>query len=135
MIRVLVFIVWSAFPLLANGQEKPKNTKDASPTEVVKQWNEAAAKKDMKVLKKLASGRVPDQHLKLIELQFFIHYQGETKIIHEEISGDRAIVICRLEHKNPIRAAVSYRMTVLVRERRAWKVTQEEGSVALKLAK
>ena len=135
MIRVLLFVVLSAIVPLANGQEKPKDTKEVSPSEVVKQWNDAAAKKDMKALEKLASGAMSRQILKLIELQFFIHYQGETKIIHEEVSGDRAVVVCRLENKTPILAEVSYRMNLLVKERGAWKVSQADGSVVLKLAK
>jgi outer membrane lipoprotein-sorting protein len=62
---------------------------EVSPSEVVKQWIDAAAKRDMKTVAKLASKTTRKQFLKLLEDQLFLDYRGETKIIHEEILADK----------------------------------------------
>jgi hypothetical protein len=133
MLKPLSFLLLFALVPLAFAQEKPKDKQDFSPSEVVKQWNQAASKRDMKTLAKLASGTAPKQSLELIDQQFFLHYQGETKIIHEEISGGRAIVVFRVENRGAVfTAEIRYGFILLVREDGQWKVTGEEGSGVLK---
>lgn len=123
-----------AIGVMADGQEN-KEQKEPTPSQVVKQWTDAVAKRDMKTAVKLASRTMNKVYLDLLEQQWFLRYQGETKIIHEEVSGDRAVVVYRIENKRAIIAEIRYRMNALAKEGGAWKVTQEEGSVRLKLAK
>src|SRR5262249_26646016 len=92
MSTILPSVLLVAFAPLAaaqaTAQEKSKDPKERSPSEVVKQGVGAAAKKDMETVAKLASKTTPKQSLTLIELQGFLNYQGDVKIIHEEIGGD-----------------------------------------------
>jgi hypothetical protein len=114
----------------ATAQEKPKELKERSPSEVVKQWVSAAAKRDMEAVTKLASKTTPKQSLMLIEQQGFLNYQGEVKIIHEELSGSRAIVVYRLENRDAVLTAeIRYDMILLVREDQQWKVAEQGGGV------
>jgi hypothetical protein len=130
MIKVFSFILFVAFVPLTCAQEKPKDQKELSPSEVVKQWIDAAAKKDMKTVAKLASKTTTKQSLKLIEEQGFLNYQGETKIIHEENGGDRAVVVYRLENRDAVfTPEIRYDMITLVREAKQWKVSQQGGGV------
>src|SRR5262245_27049017 len=136
MLRAFSFAVCCAFVPLAYGQERPKDQKELSPSDVVKQWNDAAAKRDMKTVAKLASNTRSKRSFELIAQQAFLDYQGETKIIHEEMSGDHAVVVYRLENRDAVfTAAIRYGMNVLVREDGVWKVTREEGGVILKKGK
>jgi hypothetical protein len=136
MPRVIAFAIFCAFAPLAYGQEKQKGQKELSPSDVVKQWNDAAAKRDMKTVAKLASKTRSKKSLALIVQQGFLEYQGETKIIHEEISGDRAVVVYRLENRDAVfTAAIRYGTNLLVREDGVWKITREEGFVILKEGK
>jgi hypothetical protein len=130
-----ILVLWAVASFVA-GQDKPKDAHDPSPSEVIKRWNEAAAKSDMKTVAKLASKTTPKVVLELIEQQFSLHYQGETKIVHEEISGDSAIVVHRIENRDAVfTAEIGYRMNLLVREDGLWKVTEQSGSVTLKPGK
>ena len=136
MLRAFAFAFFCAFVPLAFGQEKPKGQKNLSPSDVVKRWNHAAAKRDMKTLARLASKTRSKRSFQLIEQQAFLEYQGETKIIHEEISGQRAVVVYRLEKRDAVfTAAIRYGMNLLAREDGVWKVTREEGGVILKKGK
>jgi hypothetical protein len=130
MTESLCFVVLVALVPLAPGQEKGKDQKQVSPSEVVKQWIDAAAKKDGKTLAKLASKSTPKQSLKLIQEQGFVSYQGEAKIVHEEICGDRAIVVYRLENRDAaFTAEIRYDIITLVQEANEWKVTTQGGGV------
>jgi hypothetical protein len=136
MNRAFGILVLCAVTSFVAGQDKPKDAHDLSPSEVIKRWNEAAAKSDMKTVAKLASKTTPKVVLDLIEQQFFLHYQGETKIVHEEISGDSAIVVHRIENRDAVfTAEIGYRMDLLVREDGRWKVTEQSGNVTLKPGK
>jgi hypothetical protein len=67
---------------------------------------------------------------KLIREQLFLDYQRKTEIIHEEISGEKAIVVYRLENPGAtFRPEVRYDTVGLVREDGQWKVTQGVGGV------
>ena len=130
MIRAFSFALVFAFVPLAHAQEKSKDQKELSPSEVVKQWNQAASKRDMKTLAKLASKTMPKQSLEDIKQQLFLQYQGETKIIHEEISGDRAIAVYRVENRGAVfTPEIEYGMITLLREDGHWKVSDQGGGV------
>ena len=118
---------------LAAGQEKQKDEKELSPSDVVKQWNSAAAQRDMETVTKLASKTVSKQSLEVIRRQGVLDYQGETRIVHEEIGGDRAVVIYRLAYRGTLFTEVKYGIKTLVREDGQWKVSREQGGV-LKLS-
>ena len=136
MLRAFTFAVFCAFVPLAFGQEKPKGRKTLSPSDVVKRWNDAAAKRDMKTMVRLASKTRSRRSLQLIQQQGFLEYRGETKIIHQEIRGQRAVVVYRLENRDAVfTAAIRYGMNLLVREDGVWKVEREEGFVILKKGK
>jgi hypothetical protein len=84
----------------------------------------------MKTVAKLASKTTPKASLKLMEQQSFLDYQGAAKTIHEEISGDRAVVVYRLENRDAVfTAAIRYDVIVLLREDKQWKVIQQGGGV------
>ena len=52
------------------------------------------------------------------------------KIIHEEIDGDRAVVVCRLENRDAVFTdEIRYDMITLVRETKQWKVDLQGGGV------
>jgi hypothetical protein len=111
-------------------QEKGKDQKAVSPGEVAKQWIDAAAKRDGKSLERLACKATPKQSLKLLQEQGFVSYQGEAKIMHEETSGDRAVVVYRLENRNAaFTAEVRYDLLTLVQEGKEWKVDTQGGGV------
>jgi hypothetical protein len=130
MVKAFSLVVLFSYLLLARSQEKPKGPKNASPREVIKAWNNAVAKRDMKTVARLASKSTPKATLKLIQQQLFLNYQGETKIIHEEISGQRAIVVYRLENRGAVfTPEVRYDIAGLVREDGQWKVAQDLGGV------
>src|SRR5262245_28115342 len=133
MIRLLAIGVLSALVPLAEAQEKPKEAKEPSPSEVVKTWMDSLAKRDMKAVAKLASKSYSKNGLEALA-QHAIGYQGlkvETKIIHEEINGDSAVVVYRVQHG----AAITYCMELLVKEGGAWRVSQQGAEVLLKLGK
>jgi len=136
MIRASSLMLFCIFVPLAAGQEKSKDQKAASPSEVVKTWNDAVAKRDMKTVAKLASKTMPKRTLELLFQSGFPPYQGETKIIHEEISDDSALVVFRLENRGAIfTAEIRYGMNLLAREDGQWKVTRHEGGIVLKPGK
>jgi hypothetical protein len=84
----------------------------------------------MKTIAKLASRTTPKHSLKLIEEQGFVNYQGTVKIVHEEIKGDRAVVVFRLHNREAVfTAKVRYDVIVVVREDKQWKVSEQGGGV------
>jgi hypothetical protein len=130
MTQVYSFVVLAAFVSLACAQEERKDKKELSPSDTVRQWIDAAARREMKTVGKLASRTTPKRSLKLIEGQGFLSYQGAARIIHEEISGDRAVVVYRLENRGAVfTAEIRYDVIVLVREDKQWKVTEQGGGV------
>jgi hypothetical protein len=130
LVSVALLAVLFAFVPLAPTQEKPKDQKDLSPSDVTKVWNGAVAKRDMKIVAKVAAKGTPKLVFELIQQQTFLDYQGETKIIHEEISGDRAVVVFRLEnHAAAFTPEIRYDVAVLVREDGQWKVSHNGGGV------
>lgn len=136
MARAILFVVMLALLPVAYGQEKPKVQKGPSPGEVLKAWCEAAAKRDMEAVRKLASKDVDKKVLDAIEKDGSLVYRGQTKVIHEEISGNRAVVVFRVEVGGPVYTAnVTYRMALLLREDGGWKFSREEGRAVLKPAK
>jgi hypothetical protein len=136
MTRAFPFVVVLSLLPMAHSQEKPKDRKGPSPGEVAKAWNDAAAKRDMKTLAKLASKDTTKQTLDAIEQQSFLHYRGETTVIHEEISGERAVVVYRVENRGAVfTPEIRYGMVLLLHEDGVWKFRSGEGSVSLKLGK
>jgi hypothetical protein len=130
MTRVFSFVLGVALVSLAHAQEESKDAKAVSPSDTVKKWIDAAAKRDMKTVAKLASRTTTRRSLKLIQEQGFLNYQGTAKIIHEEISGDRAVVVYRLENRDAVfTPEIRYDVIVLVREDKQWKVTEQGGGV------
>jgi hypothetical protein len=130
MVKTSSLVALFSYLLLTPAQEKPKGHKKASPGEVIKAWNNAVAKRDMKIVATLASKSTSKATLKLIQQQLFLNYQGETKIIHEEISGQRAIVVYRLENRGAaFTPEIRYDIAGLVREDGQWKVSQNMGGV------
>ena|SRR5262249_11626945 len=130
MTKVISLMLLFAFLTLADAQEENKDAKKAPPSATVKKWIDAAAKKDMKTLAKLASRTTPERSLKLIEEQGFLNYQGTVKIVHEEIKGDRAVVVYRLENREAVfTAKIRYDVIVVVREDKQWKVSEQGGGV------
>jgi hypothetical protein len=128
MTKLLSFLLLVAFVPLAFAQKGSKDENKISPSDAVKKWTAAAGKRDMKTLAKLASRTMPKVSLKVIKQQGFLDYQGTTKIIHEEISGDRAVVVYRLENRDAVfTAEIRYDLVDLVREDKRWKVTQAGG--------
>jgi hypothetical protein len=128
MTKVFSFLLLVAFVPLVYAQKGGKDEKKGSPSETVKKWIAAAGKRDGKTLAKLASRTIPKISLKLIEEQGFLNYQGAVKIIHEESSGDRAVVVYRLENRDAVfTAEIRYDLIDLVREDKQWKVTQAGG--------
>jgi len=53
-----------------------------------------------------------------------------VKIVHEEIKGDRAVVVYRLENPEAMfTAKIRYDVVVVVREDKQWKVSEQGGGV------
>jgi hypothetical protein len=130
MTRAVSLLVLFSFGPLAGAQERPKDHKKLSPSDITRLWNNAAAKRDMKLIGSLASKDTPKTTFAIIQQQTFLQYQGETKIIHEEIGGDRAIVVYRLENRGAVfTPEVRYDIATLVREDGQWKVSQKGGGV------
>ena len=130
MTQVYSFVVLATFVSLACAQEERKDKKELSPSDTVRQWIDAAAKRDMKTVGKLASRTTPKRSFKLIEEQRFLDYQGMVKIVHEEIKGDRAVVVYRLEHREAVfTARIRYDVIVVVREDKQWKISEQGGGV------
>lgn len=99
-----------------------------SPGEVLKAWNDALTTGNVKTAEKLTSG-TSDQHIKqnFVSLeQLSIIYQKGTKcvqvLVHEEISGDTAIVVYRVQYDDK---TVKYWMDKLFREAGDWKVAPQ----------
>jgi hypothetical protein len=135
MTKVFSSVLLVAFASLAFAQEEKKDPKAVSASETVKKWIDAAANRDMKTLEKLAAKTTRKTSLKLIKEQWFINYQGTVKIIHEETSGDRAVVVYRLENRDAVfTPEICYDVIGLVREDNEWKVDDRVGGV-LKPAK
>lgn len=107
------------------------NAQGASPGEVVKAWNDALAAGDVKTAESLTSG-TSDQHIKqnLVSLeQLSLAYQRgmkglkvETQIVHEEINGETAVVVYRVQYGDK---TVKYWMDKLFRESGDWKVAPQ----------
>jgi hypothetical protein len=115
---------------LTSAQGESKTQKEESPGDTVKTWINAAAKRDWKTVEQLASKTTPKRTLKLLKEQGFLNYQGTAKIIHEEISGDRAVVVYRLENRDAVfTPEVQFDIIVLVREDKQWKVDTRGGGV------
>ena len=130
MTKVISLMVLFAFLTLADAQEESKEGKKESPSDTVTKWIDAAGKKEMKTIAQLASKTMPKHSLKLIEEQGFLNYRGTVKIVHEEIKGDRAVVVYRLENREALfTAKVRYDVIVVVREDKQWKVSEQGGGV------
>src|SRR6516165_6969289 len=117
MIRTFAVLSLIAVAPWTLNQEKAKGEKDLSPSEVFKLWLGAVAKKDTKTEVKLGSKKNPhkfDGDLATLRLW----YEGMAKIIHEEISGDRAVVVYRMEYSfaPDDKTLIGYHMNVLLRE-------------------
>jgi hypothetical protein len=124
LLALFAFLAW------APGREKEKGDKDLSPSQVVKAWNRAVAQREMKTVARLAAKSTRPITLRLIRDQLFLNYQGTTRIIHEEISGKRAIVVYRLENRGAaMTPEIRYDIAGLVREDGRWKVSQDLGGV------
>ena len=101
------------------------------PGDAVKGWNDALTKGDVKAAESLTSSTSKDhikQNFGSLE-QLSKSYQGslknvelETKIIHEEISGDTAVVVYRVQYGD---AKVKYWMDKLYLEGDEWKVAPQ----------
>jgi hypothetical protein len=130
MTKFFSFVLWVALVSLAHAHDESKDQKAVSPSDTVKKWIAAAAKRDMKTVANLASKATTKRSLKLIQEQGFLNYQGAAKIIHEEIGGDRAVVVYRLENRDAVfTPEIRYDVIVLVREDKQWKVTEQGGGV------
>ena len=130
MTKVISLILVNSFLTLADARQESKNGKEPSPSDTVKKWIDAAAKKEMKAVAELASKATPKRSLKLIEEQGFLNYQGTVKIVHEEIKGDRAVVVYRLENPEAMfTAKIRYDVVVVVREDKQWKISEQGGGV------
>ena len=102
-----------------------------SPGDAVKAWNDALTKEDVKAAESLTSSTSKDhikQNFGSLE-QLSKSYQGslkndklQTKIIHEEISGDTAMVVYRVQYGDE---KVKYWMDKLYREGGEWKVAPQ----------
>ena len=130
MTRNIPILFLAASVSLAHAQGESKAQKEESPGDTVKTWIDAAAKQDWKTVEKLASRTTPKRTLMLLKEQGFLNYQGTAKIIHEEISGDRAVVVYRLENRDAVfTPEVQFDIVVLVREDKQWKVDGQGGGV------
>jgi len=135
MRRAVSLVIFFSLASLAEGQERPKEHDGSSPSGVIKLWNDAVARKHSKLVAELVSKDAPKRTLEILQQQTFLEYQGETRIIHEEISGDRAVVVYRLENRGALfTPEVRYDVATLVREDGHWKVSPNGGGV-LKLGK
>ena len=94
-------------------------------------WNDALTKGDVKTAAELTSS-TSNEHIKqafgsLDQLsaayqQNLKELKVETKIVHEEISGDSAIVVYRVQYGDK---TVKYWMDKLFREAGNWKVAPQ----------
>src|SRR5262249_45999354 len=66
MAKVISLILVYSFLTLADARQESKNGKEPSPSDTVKKWIDAAAKKDLKAVAELASRATPKRSLKLI---------------------------------------------------------------------
>jgi hypothetical protein len=130
MTSALPRLVFLAFAPLAGLQERPPDPAKPAPSDVIQQWNDAVAKRDVKTMARLAAKAIPKRALTILQQQSFLDYQGSTRIIHEEISGDRAVVVYRLENRGAVfTPEVRYDVATLVREGGQWKVLPNGGGV------
>ena len=107
------------------------NAKEFSPGDVDKAWNDALTKGDVKSAADRTSSTSSEytkQKFLYLE-QLSVTYQKgmkdlkvETKIVHEEISGDTAIVVYRVQYGDK---TVKYWMDKLFREAGDWKVAPQ----------
>jgi hypothetical protein len=128
MNKVIAVVLLLSFASLAFAGKDDKE--ELSPSETAKKWIDAAGKRDAKTLAKLASKTMRKQALKLLDDQGWTVYQGTVKIIHEETTAERAVVIYRLENPDAVfTAELRYGILDLVREGDQWKVTDQAGAV------
>lgn len=101
-----------------------------SPGDAVQAWNDALTKGDVKAAEGLTSSTSKDhikQNFGSLE-QLSKSYQGlknvklQTKIIHEEISGDTAVVVYRVQYGEE---KIKYWMDKLYLEGGEWKVAPQ----------
>lgn len=107
------------------------NATNTSPGAVVKAWNDALTQGDVEAAEGLTSSTSKDhikQNYGSLE-QLSVSYQKsmknikvETKIVHEEISGDSAVVVYRVQYGEK---AVKFWMDKLYREGGDWKVAPQ----------
>jgi hypothetical protein len=132
MRRAFTLLVCCTVISFAPGQEKQKDQKELSPSEVVQAWNGALAKADMKTVRNLSVKNTREEIFEALHQHALIWKHSKdkvaAKIIHEEISGDAAVVVYRVQHGSEI----TYDVVKLVREDQAWKVSGEAGRVFLK---
>lgn len=94
-----------------------------SPTDSYLRWIDAAAKNDVPAVAELTSKtRKPDLDLKTLCGSISASFKKtgwKNSPVHEEISGDSAVVVYRVEYGD---GKVKYWMDKLVREDGSWKV-------------
>lgn len=105
---------------------EPDYQNELAPSEVVKAWNDALRNGDVKTAAMLTSRTSGHgQDLGYFE-QLSNRYQNfrvvERIIIHEEISGDAAVVIYRVQYASD---ATKYWMDKLFREDGSWKLAPQ----------
>ena len=133
-----LYLSWFVLCLLVGcSQPQPAVTnagasaKAPSPGDAVKAWNDALTNEDVKAAEGLTSSTSKDhikQNYGSLE-QLSKSYQGslksdklQTKIIHEEISGDTAMVMYRVQYGDE---KVKYWMDKLYLEGGEWKVAPQ----------
>lgn len=112
-------------------QPVPKNLKALSPGEVAKTWNDALTEGDVRTAASLTS-TTSTLHIKqnfgsleqisVIYQRNLKDHKVESKLVHEEISGDTAVVVYRVQYDDK---AVKYWMDKLFREDGTWKVAPQ----------
>ena len=109
----------------------PKNLKELSPGEAAKTWNDALTQADVQTAASLTSSTSAPyikqnfgslEQLAIIYQQNLKHRKVETKLIHEEISNDTAIVVYRVQYDEK---SVKYWMDKLLREDGTWKIAPQ----------
>ncbi|MGI8980884.1 MAG: hypothetical protein ACR2FY_16775 [Pirellulaceae bacterium] len=104
---------------------------ELSPGDVVKAWNDALAKGDVKSAADRTSS-TSNQHIKQnfgsLEQLSAVYQKGmkdlkvETKIVYEEIDGDTAMVVYRVQYGDK---TVKFWLDKLFREAGDWKVAPQ----------
>lgn len=112
-------------------QPVPNHLKALSPGEVAKTWNDALTEGDVQTAASLTS-TTSTLHIKQnfgsleqISVTYQRNLKGrnvETKLVHEEIIGDAAVVVYRVQYDDK---AVKYWTDKLFREGGIWKIAPQ----------